>query len=442
LTRDFSLPLNWQAVESEDLFAGVNLAWREDWVELVRHLRYYATCGRFPWASEFTVGGRADSPRDAAKYFPVGPQKVKLLLTVALAAGLRGFNHCMFVERDHWYDAPLANDGTIRSSFDLIKKFTEMSSRIHLDSMKSDPQVGLAVYRPYLWYDFLWSGSEGKTTEPFPYVRHLLAKTHKGLSRDLIGLRLDHGMPDLWLEESLGDFPVLVVPSAEFMDEKTQQLLVDLVKTGKNLILFGLLPRLDLNMRPCKLLSDSLKLSTKAQFQVGSVKTPDGEFAVSLYGYIRGAKRSGVLAKCQERVVGAVSRLGKGKVFLFTFDLSAQMHHPKVSLLEKVISESGVKSRIYCDDPSVELVFQSTDDHTVLFLIDYSQPSGSSAEDGSEKWIIIRFDPRTAGVKGKKLRLIDLLGEEIIKTSPQELKSGIMLCIRPQDSRMYLIEGK
>lgn len=442
LSRDFSLPLNWQAIESDELFTGINLEWQDDYVELIRHLRYYATCCKFPWASEFTVGGRADSPRDAAKYFPVAPQKVKFLLTTALAAGLRGFNHYMFVERDHWYDAPLANDGTIRPSFDLIKKFTEMGTRIRLDSLKPEPQVGLAVYRPYLWYDFLCSRPGGKTNEPFPYVQHLVGKTHRGLSRDMINLRLDHGIPDLWLEESLEGFPVLMVPSAEFMDEKTQQLLVNLARAGKTLILFGLLPRFDLNMCPCKLLSDSLKLRTSGQFQVGSVKAGDQQFAASLYGYIRGAKRSGVLAKCKERVVGAISRLGKGRVFVFTFDISAQMHHPKVSLLERVLSESGSESQIYCDDPSVEVVLQSTDDHTVLFLIDSSGTCASSTDEETQKRLILRFDPRKLGIRGKRIRMTDLLGEESIKTSPRELKSGILLSIRPQDSRMYLVEGK
>ena len=441
-SRDFSVPFNWQSIESDDLFTGIDLTWQPDYVELARHLRYYGTCCRFAWASEFAVGARADSPRDAAKYFPVPPQKVKFLLTSALAAGLRGFNHYMFVERDHWYDAPLAGDGTIRPSFDLMKKFNEMGTKIQLNSLKSEPQVGLAVYRPYLWYDYLYSGSGQKTPDLFPYLRPLLSKTHKGLSRDLLNLKLDYGMPDLWLEKSLEDFPVLLVPCGEFMDEKTQQMLVDLVKDGVILILFGLLPRLDLNMRPCKLLADALRLQTKAQGQVGNVKASDQEFTASVYGYIRGAKRSGVLAKSQERPVGAVTKLGQGHVFLFTFDISAQLHHPKLSFLKNVLSRSGVESHIYCDDPGIELSFQSTETHNVLFLIDPSQPCPSSLDEKSRKEIVLRFDPRKMGIKGSRLRMTDLLGEEVIKTSSLALKNGILLSVEPQASRMYLIETK
>jgi len=441
-SRDFSVPFNWQSAESDDLFTGIDLVWHVDYVELARHLRYYGTCCRLAWASEFAVGARADSPKDAAKYFPVSPRKVKFLLTSALAAGLRGFNYYMFVERDHWYDAPLANDGTIRPSFDLTKKFTEMGTRIQLNQLKCQPQLGLAVYRPYLWYDLLYSRAGEKTPDFFPYLAPLLSKTHKGLSRDLLNLRLDYGMPDLWLEKSLEGFPVLLVACAEFMDQETQELLANLVRQGTTLILFGLLPRLDLRMRPCKVLADALHMQTKAQSRVANVKAPDQEFTAPLYGYIRGAKRSGVLAKSQDRTVGAVSKLGKGRAFLFTFDISAQLYHPKLAFLEEVLSQSGAKSHIYCDDPEVELSLQKTETHNVLFLIDSSQPCPSSLDEKSRKEIILRFDSRKMGIRGSRLRLTDLLGDEVIKTTSLALRDGILLSLEPQASRMYLIEAK
>jgi beta-galactosidase len=445
-SRDFSLPFNWKASESDDLFTGISLLWQNDYVELVRHLRYFATCCKFPFSSEFTVGSRADSPKDAEKYFPVPPGKVKFLLTTALASGIKGFNHYMFVERDHWYDAPLANDGTIRPNFDPIKKFNELVANIPLEDLKSFPQVGLVNYRPYLWFDYLSYGqltpmrSGGKASVPFPYLPFLLSKTHKGLSQDLINLKLNYGIPDLWLEESLEEFPTLLVPCAEFMDEKTQQLLINLARAGKTLILFGLLPRFDLNMKQCRLLSDSLKLQTKVQSFVGRVQTSDHQIIAFLYGYIRGARRSQVLAKYQDRPVGVVSKLGKGRVFVFTFDISAQLSHHKLSFLEEVFATAGVESQIYCDAPEVDLVLQRDEKHTILYMIN---PSGQNSSNGKDqRKLILRFDPRKLGIKGKRLRLVDLLGDEVIKTSAEELRAGVIIDIPPQDSRMYLIEGK
>jgi len=440
-SKHFSLPFNWRASESDDLFTGISLRWQDDYVELTRHLRYFATCCKFPWSSEFAVGSRADSPRDGEKYFPVPPRKVKLLLSAALASGIKGFNHYMFVERDHWYDAPLANDGTILPNFDLIKKFNEITEKIQLENLKSLTQLGLAIYRPYLWFDYLTQTSGTKASEPFSYLPFLLSKTHKGLSQDLINLKLCFGMPDLWLSESLENFSVLLIPCAEFMDKETQQNLINLAKSGKTLILFGLLPRFDLNMKECKLLSDSLKLRTKVQSSVGEVQVPDQEFITSLYGYIRGAKKSHILAKQQDRTVGTVSKLGKGRVFVFTFDISAQLHHHKLSFLEEVLAQAKVKSQIYCDAPQVDLVLQRDEKTTILYLINPSQHN-SPIDGKDQRKLILRFDPSKLGIKGKRLRLIDLLGDEVIKTSPAELKTGVTIDIAPQDSRMYLIEAK
>jgi beta-galactosidase len=449
-STDFSLPFNWKSLESDDLFTGISLLWQDDYVELARHLRYFATCGKFPWSSEFSVGSRADSPRDGEKYFPVPPRKVKFLLTSALASGIKGFNYYMFVERDHWYDAPLANDGTIRPNFDVIKKFYDLALKMGLESLKSFPIVGLANYRPYLWFDYLSYGSILKAGEPFSYVPFLLSKTHKGLSRDLINLKLCFGMPDLGLSESLKEFPVLLVPCAEFMDAETQKLLVKLAKEGKNLILFGLLPRFDLNMKECSILGESLKLRTKAESGVGKVETSDDEFTTRLFGHIKGAKKSQVLAQHEDRPVGVVSKLGKGHVFIFTFDLSAQLCHHKLSFLEEVLKQAGAQSLIYCDAPEVDLVLQKNQTHTILYLINPSVENPSTWQGGTvfsangrdERKIILRFDPRKLGIKGKKLRVIDLLGDEAIKTSAEELKTGLIIQIAPQDSRMYLIEGK
>jgi beta-galactosidase len=451
LSRDFSVPFNWKTLESDDLFTGiVPDKGADDYVELVRHLRYFSTCCKFPWSSEFPVGSRADAPREGEKYFPVSPRKVKFLLTTALSSGIRGFNYRMFVERDHWYGAPLANDGTIQPNFDLIKKFTDLAGKIGLNQMKSTASVGLANYRPYLWFDYLTSGSVSKTGENFSYLPFLISKTHKDLSQDLINLKLGFGMPDLGIPESTKEFPVILVPSAEYMDEEAQKLLVKLAKEGKNLILFGLLPRFDLNMKECSILSDALKLRSKADPQIGKVEALDNEITAFVFGHIKGAKKSQILAKHEDRPVGAVCRLGKGYVYVITFDLSAQLCHRKLSFLEEVLSQAGIESQIYCDAPEVDLVIQKNDAHTILYLINppnhsctvWPGEAAFSPKNKDTRKLILRFDPKKLGIKGKKLRLIDILGDEIIKTTPDELKTGIMIEIISPDSRMYLIEEK
>jgi len=453
-SQNFSLPFNWQGVDSDEVFCGINIFPQRDYVELVRHLRYFATCCRFPWSSEFALGGWADVPEDGERYFPVTPQKVKFLLVSALASGIKGFNHYMFVERDHWYGSPLANDGTIRPHFELIRKFNELTEKIELENLKGLAEIGLVNYRPYLWYSYL-KGKESRPQkkEPFSYLCLLLEKTHKGLSQDLINLKLDFGIPELWTKQGLEEFRVLFVPSCEFMDAESQNLLIKLAKEGKTLILFGLLPKYDLRMKSCELLAKSLRLKTKELSStgrspcVGKVEGLDSEFTTFLYGYIGGSKKSQVLASYDGRPVGTISKIGKGYVYLFTFDISAQLQHNKLFFLEEVLKRCEIQNQVFCDHPSVDVVVQKNEQHTILYLI--FPPESSSSEPASpdaigidRKKLILKTEPRKLGVKGEKIRLVDLLGNEVIRTTPEELKRGIVIEMAPLETRMYLMEGK
>ena len=453
-SQNFSLPFNWQFVESDEVFCGINILWQRDYVDLVRHLRYFATCCRFPWSSEFMVGCWSDQPKDGERYFPVTPQKVKFLLISALASGIRGFNHYMFVERDHWYDSPLANDGTIHPNLELIRKFNELTERIEIENLESLSEIGLVNYRPYLWYSYL-KGKEShqKKDEPFSYLSLLLERTHRGLSQDLINLKLCFGMPDLWTKEGLEDFEVLFVPSGEYMDAESQDLLIKLAKKGKTLILFGLLPKYDLRMKSCELLAKSLGLKTKELSHKGSfacmgkVGGLNQKFTTFIYGYIRGPKKSQVLASYDGRPVGTISKVGKGYIYLFTFDLSAQLHHNKLFFLEEVLKRCGIGKQVFCDHPVIDVVVQKSEQHTILYLI--FPPEDSSSDSGNppatrkdKRKLILKTEPRKLGVRGKKIRLIDLLGNEVIRTTSEELKRGIVIEMAPSESRMYLMEGK
>jgi hypothetical protein len=364
----------------------------------------------------------------------------------------------MFVERDHWYDSPLANDGTIRPNFELIKKFNELAERIELENLEPLSEIGLVNYRPYLWFSYLkGKGHPQKKDKVFSYLPLLLEKTHKGLSQDLINLKLPFGIPDLWSKAGLEGFEILFVPCSEYMDAESQNLLIKLAKEGKTLILFGLLPKYDLRMKSCELLANAISVKTKELSQtghspcVGEVKGLDSEFTAFVYGYIKGSKSSQVLATYEGRPVGIVSKIGKGHIYLFTFDLSARLHHNKLFFLEEVLKRCGVQNQVFCDHPSVDVVVQKNERYTILYLIyppeSSSDPGGPDASSEvstgkDKKKLILKTEPRKLGVKGEKIRLVDLLGNEVIRTTAEELKRGIVIEMAPLESRMYLMEGK
>ena len=439
--RNFSSPLNWHLLDKDEIFAGVDVgmkAWQgvaDSYLALHRHLRHFVACAHFPWGSCLQNGCWSDSPEHEKKYLPVNSELTQFTLVSSLSAGIKGFTNYMFVERDHWYGSPLGNDGAIQSSYDLIKKFNLIAAQVGLENSQPIQEVALVNYRPYLWY------SQLKADSPFGYLNTLLNQTHWGLSQDLIGLKHDYLIPELGVSKDLNRFKVLFVPCAEFMDADSQTLLVELAKKGSTVILFGLLPKLDHRMKKCEILARALRASTKPSFSIEDVKVDHHEFTSQVFGYVRTSRKSTVKARAKNRPVGVHFRVGKGDVYLFTFDISSQLVPQKLLFLQEIVSATNAMSLVQTSDLEIDAVVHRNEESALLYLLN---PRGDFHRKAPRPIIsfILKLDCRKAGVKGKRIRLVNLLNGEVIKTSASELKSGIMMSIQEPGSRMYLIQGR
>ncbi|MGB2697905.1 MAG: beta-galactosidase [Candidatus Zixiibacteriota bacterium] len=439
--KEFSLPLNWHLLNSDEIFTGIDVGIRggqgvaNSYLEAHRHLRNFVACSHFPWASLLHNGHWSDNPKEEEKYFPSDSKLTKFILLGALSAGIKGFCQYMFVERDHWYGSSLANDGAIQSSYEDMKKINFVAQEIGLENLKPIADAALVNYRPYIWYSHL------KTEKPFDYVNTLSNQTHWGLSKDLISLKYNHLIPELGTSKDLNEFKVLLVPCAEFMDPESQASLIDLAKKGKSVILFGLLPKFDLRMKKCEILSWAIKARTKPAVGIEDVEAQNQKFTSQIFGSIRSSKRYSVKAKTKNKVVGAQFKIGKGEIFLFTFDISSQLAPQKLLFLEEILSSTNATSLVQTSDPEIDAVVHRNGKTAVLYLIN---PKGDFylKETSPKTSFILKLDCRKAGIKGKRIRLLDLLTREIIKTSASELKSGIMISMQEPDSRIYLVEGR
>jgi hypothetical protein len=270
----------------------------------------------------------------------------------------------------------------------------------------------------------------------------LIRQTHFGLGRDLRGLKYDYGVSDIEQEKSLDKYKVLFIPCAEFMDTKIQTLLLEQVKKGKTLILYGLLPKYDLSFKRSEILTKALKIKTAPLYSVNTIQVLKTEFQSLVYGYVKThPKNFQVIAWADRRVVGLKGRLGKGRVYLFTFDLSTSFSHRKLSFLDGIITDAGVTRYLNCSDAEVEIIVQRNGKMTLLYLINPGIPF-SPASSGSKRSLILQLDCGKIGVKGSKITLTELFSGEIIRTSSRELKNGIPLEMAKMEGRMYLVEGK
>lgn len=425
----FSIPFNWMLIDKEEKYVGASVEQNDNYPNLISHLHYYTTCSRFAWACQFEIGNRSDNPSDSRKYFPISPQEIKSRLITCLSSGIKGFNYYMFVEGNSWYDSPLAEDGTPQSSYELVKKLNRSAEEVELNKLTSLAEIALVNYRPYLWHTHL--GVE----KPFEYIPDLVGSTCRNLVSDLVQLNLDFGIGDMWLQNSLSRFKLLFIPIAEYMDNASQKNILELAKAGKTLILFGLMPKYDEKMKNCEILSKGLKAKTIQKDCIGKVETPSAEFIAQSYGFIR---RSGgktqVIAKLDGKPVGIKTKLGKGEVYLFTFDICSRMEHLKLSFLESVLNDCSISRPIITNHPFTYVVPYKANKKAVLYVNRWDK--------GEKEKVIVQIDCKKLGIKGARIRLTDLLGEEVIKTSNLELKKGLVLDLAPLDSKMYLVENK
>lgn len=426
----------WVSLQKENIFVGVENSWFRSYAEYSWNLRGFTDSAYFPFAIEFVNGAPAQNPERKRKYLPIRLEELKFMLISSLGRGIKGFNHTMFVETGSWYGSPLAEDGTIQEGYELIKNFNLLLERIDFSNLENLTQIGLGNYNPYIY------SLQVEDKELFPYLGSLIKQTHFGLSKDLRGLKYDFGIPGLEEEKNLEKYKVLFVPCAEFMEEKIQTLLLEQVKKGKSLILYGLLPKYDLSFKKGEILARGLKIRTSPLYQVDTIQASKTEFASIMYGYIKThPKNFQVIARAGRRIVGLKGRLGKGKVYLFTFDLASSFFHKKISFLEEVIEDSGVSRYLNCSDNEVEVIVQKNEKLSLLYLISPGTPLSPDST-GLKRSLILQLDCGKIGVRGKKITLTELFSGESIKTTSKELKSGILLEMGKLEGRIYLVQGK
>lgn len=425
----------WPSLQKESLFAGVEVNWFKDYAEYSWHLRSFAGSASFPWAIEFRNGAPALNPQEKKKYLPLGTQELKFILVTSLAFGIKGFNHTMFVERSHWYGSPLAEEGTIQEGYELIKSFNLLQEKINLKTLESLAQISLLNHDPYLYL------SRVKNQTLFPYLNSLVRMAHFGLGQSLRGLQYDYQISSVEQMKKLEKCRVLLVPVAEFMEAKAQAFLLEEARKGKSLVLYGLLPRSDRDLRKCEILSRGLKIKTAQMSAVERVQTSKEEFTSQIYGFIRShSKNYQVIARAGRRIVGVRGKLGKGKVYMLTFDFSSSACREKSSFLDGILQESGVTRFLNSSDPDLEMIIQKNERVTLLYLISPGVPF-SPEKEGFKKNVILQIECGKIGVKGKKITLTELLDGQIIKTTSEELKKGISIELGKMESRIYLVEG-
>jgi hypothetical protein len=427
--------------EDRSPFLGSNVLSEGSYFDLVNKARFLKAEYGFAFASSFTSGRAATDPDRESKLSPVTEAERRFYLAAASSAGFKGLNHYMFVDRDHWYGAPLHFDGTVAEGFDVVRNFTTAVSTIGFEEMEFEPEVAVLGNRFLSWLRLVSSKEE------FTYIPRLLDDTAVGFCRDLMRLKLAYGIRENREWESMKKYKVLFVPSAEVMSERDQEGLVELAKAGVTLFMVGHMPRYDEEFKPCTVLSNHFRIKTTTDYGIGRIEHKNGAFTSYTYASIKTTDDGKVkkLAKSDQKLVAVCSTRFKGSLYFFSFDIASGGDHQKLAFIESLLEGEKITSWFKCSDPSVDLSFYGGDKKGVLFVV---APPPGELSDGMEarnKEIIIQADLKQAGFSAATIKLTDLFAGETaepIKTTAKDLKTGIALRVNFPDGLAFLVEKR
>jgi beta-galactosidase len=340
------------------------------------------------WAAEFQCGTREHHVKS-------DPNDLETFYFASLAHGLNSFNYYMFSQginppgkgffgKTFYYQTATSANAVKSSLYDVVNKvngfINKEKENLLLSKTKSDICVGL--YKPYFYTELTTSQmlkdkrldveKLGLQFDP-RFIREEIF--FNGLLRGLQTLNFSYDIKDLENTslESLLKYKQLWITTTEFMDANTQTLLANYVKRGGHLILYPVIPTLDLYLNECTILKEELNINFRKVSSPNKVTVFGIEdlFTVFRHKQIYGSEKSEIIALTEtEDTCGIRKKIGNGTVTMlgFAFGYTSDEH---LNLYEKIISLDGIKRAVKISDPDIQFVARKGKKYSYLFLLNY-----------------------------------------------------------------------
>jgi len=174
--------------------------------------------------------------------------------------------------------------------------------------------------------------------------------------------------------ENLLKYRQLWVVTTEFMDARTQKLLVDYIKKGGHLILYPAIPTLDLYLNQCSVLKNELEIEFEKSTSPNKVDAFGIEDIFTVFQekqIFKGASKAEIISTTKiGEVCGIRKNIGEGNITLlgFAFGYTSDEH---LHLIEKIISIDNIKRQAKVSDPDIQFVIRKSKKYSYVFLINY-----------------------------------------------------------------------
>ncbi|HRZ87793.1 MAG TPA: Beta-galactosidase C-terminal domain, partial [bacterium] len=354
--------------------------------EIVKAMRV----GRGPvFAAELQAGSREYCVRTY-------PSELELFYKASLANGLAGMNFYMFSQginpkrKGHfgptfYWETALSVEGKEEPLYPVIKDLGQWieTNGSRLLQTERHSAIAMGFYAPYYETEF---------THPFGGRRQYDAekvglRIDPQLTRDQLyfdgvikaaaTLNYDFDIHDLEKVsvEKLLRYRLLCVVSLEYMDPKTQHLLRDYVSGGGTLFIMPTAPVYDLQLRPCTILRDALKVKETGSLKPSAPKIHfmglEDLFAftrINIYDESAGK----VIARSfdDNRPCGLEIRHGKGKAVLLGSGFTNCIKEHRLAY-EKIFGMSLEGKNAYADDEDIRVVERFGEGYAYLFVMNY-----------------------------------------------------------------------
>lgn len=302
--------------------------------------RYLAGTTRLPFVPEFGCGIWS---HHALTPTPADQECITLL---ALMHGLKAFNLYMLVERERWQGSPITRHGTFRPEYAAFyKRLLLFAQRYQFWSMCRAPGALVLLNYDLERYAALASSLHFAHTDLYGFPRELFqVDLNLGLRWDvareaddrrydnwlgttinaLEARHIDYDLADTHVDlERLCRYPLVFVPTVDFMDAADQTCLLAYAEQGGQLVIGPGVPYLDPALRPREVLKKYVHEAGKTE-------------------------------------------IGKGSIWWVS-----------QSRVHATVDELASPSDYQCDDAQIRLVVQTNQDHTLLFI---ANPTGLHRE--------------------------------------------------------------
>ena len=230
------------------------------------------------------------------------------------------------------------------------------------------------------------------------------------------------------------------------MGPEAQRRLVEIVKGGAHLILFGVLPKFDLNLEPCDILAKAIGFRSTSESHVVTVEAKRHQFGTRTYGALtRTPTRAVKLGKVGTKLVAATCRSGKGQVTVLTFSPGSLLRPEKLVFFHEVLHAGKLSTPVFSSDPRVHVALHGHEKAALLLIYDTAEILGVPEDvSGSPtgRGVIIGADIAVVGLTMQRVTMADVFSADSRKITAKELKSGIEIRLGRGDSRLYTIERR